>query len=105
MSYCFGSEDLLNILMAVWICRSVDLVLIVIVDFTLWNFLVCALQRSGSPGAGGGADARSCIAPCIDQIVMVDDSAVTIDDSAMTVDDSAGLMTHDEREFRLDLEL
>ena len=36
---------------------------------------------------------------------MVDDSAVTIDDSAMTVDDSAGLMTHDEREFRLDLEL
>ena len=43
-------------------------------------------------------DARSCI----DQTVMVDDSAVTIDDSAMTVDNSAGLIRHDEREFRLD---
>ena len=41
------------------------------------------------------ADARPCIALCKDQIV-------TVDDSAGRLDDSAGLMRHDEREFRLE---
>ena len=37
-----------------------------------------------------------------DSAVTIDDSAMTIDDSAMTGDNSAGLISHDEREFRLD---
>ena len=85
----------------VWIC---------LISFL--NF-ICMVQCSSVPWcihllySFGSTDLLTFLwqcgsAPWIYQTVMVDDSAVTLHDSAMTVDHSAGLLRHNEREFRLD---